>query len=50
MKNVSRGDKVTVREGDFVEFNEVVERGGHNTYRFFFVRKTKAVLRLLQEN
>src|SRR5258708_1121392 len=39
LKNVSRGDKVSVRKRDFVEFNEVVGRGGHSTYRLLLREK-----------
>ena len=33
LKNVSRGDLVAASNGEFLEFSEVVSRGGHNTYR-----------------
>jgi hypothetical protein len=33
LKNVSRGDLVAATTGQFLEFNRVLERGGHNTYR-----------------
>lgn len=33
LKNVSRGDLVSVAEKDFLTFDRVIERGGHNTYR-----------------
>lgn len=33
LKNVSKGDLVTADQGEFLAFGQVVERGGHNTYR-----------------
>jgi hypothetical protein len=33
LKNVSRGDLIAASRGEFLEFNDVVSRGGHNTYR-----------------
>jgi hypothetical protein len=33
LKNVSRGDVVAAVEGDFLQYDHVVARGGHNTYR-----------------
>jgi hypothetical protein len=37
LKNVSRGDTVAAVQADFLSFNEVVSRGGHNTYRLLLV-------------
>jgi hypothetical protein len=33
LKNVSRGDLVGASRGEFLRFNLVRDRGGHNTYR-----------------
>lgn len=33
LRNVSRGDTVLAVQGEFLEFAEVLARGGHNTYR-----------------
>lgn len=33
LKNVSRGDLVAALKREFLEFSEVISRGGHNTYR-----------------
>ena len=47
LKNISRGDIVRavvakdgeVQEGEFFEFESVVDRGGHNTYRLLLHNK-----------
>lgn len=47
LKNVSRGDIVKanvvenseIQEGEIFEFDSVVDRGGHNTYRLLIRRK-----------
>lgn len=33
LKNVSSGDLVAASSGEFLEFSEVLSRGGHNTHR-----------------
>jgi len=38
LKNVSRGDVVAATAGRFLEFTQVVKRGGHNTYRLLLKR------------
>jgi hypothetical protein len=47
LRNISRGDIVRVKtvanreiqNGEFFEFDEVVDRGGHNTYRLLLRKK-----------
>jgi hypothetical protein len=39
LKKVSRGDLVAARNGEFLEFSRVLERGRHNTYRLLLKQK-----------
>jgi len=39
LKNVSRGDVVEARTGQFLEYVRVVRRGGSNTYRLLLKRR-----------
>jgi hypothetical protein len=45
LKNVSVGDEVEAAEGEFLEFQKVVARAGHNTYRLLLSESHRSKLR-----
>ena len=45
LKNVSIGDEVEAAEGEFLEFQKVVARAGHNTYRLLLSESHRSKLR-----
>jgi hypothetical protein len=50
LKNVSKGDLVAAKQGEFLQFDHMVDRGRHNTYRLLMSEAAdSAVIQAMSE-